>query len=466
MFNLENIESLLDLIWQYGVSEIVEWEAEKLGFKLLDFGESKAVFDIHGHKDKVLKILFKENNMLKYELENYKCAPHIFPKIYTYDKRSIPLWIIVEKINKTYLQAKDFNKEVYDYFGLDPKKLDNLKEGDGFLSYFSFSQSPSALFGMITFYSEFKQHENELPDTAKIYKYVLSSQKFKEFIKELNKCKTGLNDLHVGNLGFNNKGNLIILDSPDDRREIQIEGLIFEDKDYESNKINDLVEETMLSNGITASLISRFSKLGFVYEASGRYKSVFRSKKDINKLLKIYHDNAGIVENQFQNEIDNYKCSPEFFPIVYDYDQINTKPIWIIVEHIPYTYETIKPDLNKKALEYFEIDIDKLNQLNSIEKYYKYNFIGIGQIFDFIQMFREYKKYYMMQYVKTKELYKYIFSRPNILKFIKTINQCKAGINDLHISNIGFRKNGEFVIIDSPSIREEIDINLEGLIYE
>lgn len=217
------LNKLGDLIVYKANFDIAEEYAEKFGLKKYGSGIFKLVFSIQGDDNKLLKVATDNGtNSLKQEVNNYLCAPELFPRIYDYDNK-LYKWIIVEKIENIYKNNPNIYEDVLNYFNITKQDIRKLNKLIGY----KFINTYEQIFQLLKYYNK-DHYENQEVWGESVYKLLFSNPKLKEFLKQVSKCKISLSDLHANNIGFRDDGSFVIIDSePSEEYGFQLESLIF-----------------------------------------------------------------------------------------------------------------------------------------------------------------------------------------------------------------------------------------------
>lgn len=210
--------------------------------------------------------------------------------------------------------------------------------------------------------------------------------------------------------------------------------------DHISNEIRLL---SLKSFGATAYAKE---EAGLPYTGEGAYKIVFSLGP--NKVLKVAKNNPGT--NDIKREKMNYECSPNHFPKVFEHHENYN---WAVVERIKNTYRTNK-NLQKDIEDYFELDYYELTKIMR-EEY------GDGSIYinSFGQILKILDQYRIGN--KDTKIFKYLFSKPKLVSFLREIKKCNISFWDLHLNNLGISKAGHFVIIDSMDMEKRHEFELD-----
>jgi len=169
------------------------------GFKVTGEGEYKIVYSL-GSK-RVFKLAKTSLGVgdIANEVRAAECAPELMPKIY----KSGRGWAIVERIKHTLKNDKNIGSTFLNYFELDLNELNKHLDIIMFRGYYD----------ILKFIRDYRHHKQFTPEYYRtIMSYLLSKNKFKEFLKSVAKCNISLYDLHLNNFGFREDGSFVIID--------------------------------------------------------------------------------------------------------------------------------------------------------------------------------------------------------------------------------------------------------------
>lgn len=228
------------------------------------------------------------------------------------------------------------------------------------------------------------------------------------------------------------------------------------------NELKDFTQGNYRAGFFAQDLKERFP--GYEILGEGVYKFAFSIPGHDDKILKIIKKSSS---KDLEWDIEYYNCAPKFFPIVYDYDKINTNPNWVIVEKIDILRIGSGAKFVDLQFQYFEIDFEEyyrlLETLPDLLKFFADKSYGhLERIFYILDNWNMLINKYEPE--KVRNLLKFFLSHKKFKEFILAMKKCGISVNDLHEGNYGFRSSDEqFIIIDHP-IKKDLEFQIESLI--
>lgn len=211
---------------------------------------------------------------------------------------------------------------------------------------------------------------------------------------------------------------------------LELAELLFEG---ESSEVLDNVSGLYLGGeDEQAGILARMSGLKFV--GAGISKAVYSYGR--GRVVKFALNE--FVRKELLDEAENFSCSPGWFPQVFD---VHPTGNWAVVERIPVTNKTVgRLKLSNQVFEFLG-----LAELESYERFLSKE--GILQL------------HFLLMVANEKRLGSFPTRNQKLKELISVLKKCSVGFLDLHLGNVGFRRNGQMVIFDS--MQDDLDGDFE-----